>query len=73
MTTITALLGWVLANPGSAASILMGVLSVASAVFEMCGMTKTSKALGTLPVVDGGRITRYAKLALEAAKAVSGK
>jgi hypothetical protein len=48
----------------------MGVLSVASAMFEMCGMTKTSKAIGTLPVVDGGRITRYAKLFLSLLKAV---
>jgi hypothetical protein len=70
MTTMLMILGWVIANPGSAASILMGVLSVASAMFEMCGMTKTSKAIGTLPVVDGGRITRYAKLFLSLLKAV---
>lgn len=72
MTTILMLLGWINANPGSASMIAGGVLSVASSVFEMCGMTKTSKVLGTV-TLDAGRITRYAKLALEALRAVNGK
>jgi hypothetical protein len=72
MTTVLMILGWINANPGSASMIAGGVLSVASAAFEAAGMTKTSKVLGTF-TIDAGRITRYAKLALEAAHALRGK
>jgi hypothetical protein len=56
-------------NGAEIAWAVMGVLSLASSVFEMAGMTKTSKVIGTLPVVDGGRITRYAKLFIALMKA----
>jgi hypothetical protein len=72
MTSFFALLGWINANPGSASVIVGGLLSVASAAFEAAGMTKTSKVLGTF-TLDAGRVTRYAKLLLESAKAMSGK
>jgi hypothetical protein len=68
---ITALT-WILANPGTVAGIAAAALSLASAVAEALGHTKTSKVLGTV-TFDGGRITRYAKLCLEAHRALKGK
>ena len=72
MTTVITLLGWINANPGPASAVVCGALSIASAAFEAVGMTKTSKVLGTF-TIDAGRVARYAKLAIEAARAVPGK
>lgn len=69
---ITSTLAWVLANPELTALAIGGILSAASGILEAFGWTKTSKALGTV-TLDAGRLTRYAKLLIEARKAMSGE
>ena len=69
---MTALLTWILTNPGTVAGILASALSLASAVAEALGRTGLSKVLGTI-TLDSGRLVRYAKLLLEARKALAGK
>lgn len=70
MTQIESALKYFVANYEVLISIWQGLLVALSTLCALVGWTKASKILGTFAVVDGGRLVRYAKQALDIRKAI---
>jgi hypothetical protein len=72
MTTVENALKYFVANYETLIAIWQGLMVALSTLCAIVGWTRASKIFGTVAVVDGGRLVRYARLALDARAAVAG-